>query len=445
MTLFSRMSTLRLLGWFAFSSLVLAENNWVVHVSTFKLSGFDFFFVAMCLIKFGRLAEPDAYALPSGQVGTVLMFSTLSIIYLMATAGHQSGIDPGDVFRDLRVVIYFLLVPFICYKDINTPAAYRTIHKFIVASGVSVSLFMLVEQLNGFSISHPVRDLSLGIWVIPFAVVSLLYFRTELNLKVTTAYAMILFMIIALIFSLNRSQYLQLMFSVAVSMVLGARVNAMRRGLALFMPALAAGMIVFYSLGYMNVLADRVFSVQDLQDDSSYGSRVQEYEGQMELFRQAPIFGQGAGYRSWVMGETGFELSTFAHNSWAFYLMKFGIFGTIVIMWPGLLIILLALMRGYADPRLELHRRYLISCMPAYIFIDSLSGGLSFAPKTAFLGFLLCYALSLIKNNSTWSPLHVPQARVVAAVAPRAQTPRRRIVRLPTIAKQPSVRAIRHG
>jgi O-antigen ligase len=445
MTLFSRISTLRLLGWFAFSALVLAENDWVVHVGSFKLSAFDFFFVAMCLVKFGRLAEPDAYALPTGRVGTVLMFSTLAIIYLMATAGHQPGIDTGDVFRDLRVVMYFLLVPFVCYKDINTPAAYRTIHKFIVAAGVSVSIFMLVEQLNGFSISNPVRDLSLGVWIIPFSVVSLLYFRTDLNLKVTTAYAMILFMIMALIFSLNRSQYLQLLFSVAVSMILGSRVNAMRRGLALFMPALAAGLIVFYSLGYMDVLADRVFSVQDLQDDSSFGSRVQEYEGQMELFRQAPIFGQGAGFRSWVMGETGFELSTFAHNSWAFYLMKFGIFGTIVIMWPGLLLILFALVRGYSDPRLELHRRYLISCMPAYIFIDSLSGGLSFAPKTAFSGFLLCYALSLIKNDSTWSPLHRPSIRPAERVLARIEAPRPRVTRLPAIAKSPSIRAIRHG
>ena len=96
----------------------------------------------------------------------------------------------------------------------------------------------------------------------------------------------------------------------------------------------------------------------------------------MDFFAQSPVFGKGAGFRSWVMGENGFELSTFAHNSWAFYLMKFGLVGTIMIMLPPLLILLLTLFRRYAHPGLELHRRYLLATAPIYIFIDSMSGGL---------------------------------------------------------------------
>lgn len=440
MRLFAPLSTLSLLGWFAFTALVITGENMVLGVGTFKLSPYDIIFLAMCLVKFGRLAEPGAYSLPTGRVGIVLMFNVLAVIYLVVSAGHQPGIDPGDVFRDLRLIFYFLVVPFICYKDLDTPDAYRKIQMFIVGAGAAVACSMLVEQVMGFSVLNPVRDIRLGVWVIPFAVVSLLYFREQLRFKITTAYGLILFMMMALVFSLNRSQYLQLMASVGIAMVLGGRVSAMRRGLALFTPAFVAAIVVFSALGYTDVLVDRVFSVQDLNSDSSYGARIQEYEGQMEMFRQAPLFGHGAGYRSWVMGEDGFELSTFAHNSWAFYLMKFGLVGTTIIMLPCLLILLFALARPLRDPRLELHRRYLIACVPVYIFIDSLSAGLAYAPKTAFTGMLLCYALSLVRNDNVWvtnQAAQRPQAAPAAVPASRRYRPLAR--------PAPAVKAIPHG
>jgi O-antigen ligase len=441
MNLFAKLSTLPMLGWYAFSALVFNDEALLVHLGSFKLSVFDFLFVGMCLVKFSRLAEPGAYQLPTGRIGTVLMFNVLAVIYLLISAGHQPGIETGDVLRDLRVVFYFLLIPFICYKDIDSPNAYRKVQMYLVGAGVAVSLYMLAEQLHGFSVANPVRDVRLGVWVIPFSVVSLLYFRADLKLKVSTAYAMILFMMMALVFSLNRSQYLQLLFSIGMAMVLGRQVNAMRRGLALFVPALVAGLVLFYAMGYLDILIERVVSVDDLQNDSSYGSRVQEYVGQMEFFRQSPIFGNGAGFRSWVMGEDGFELSTFAHNSWAFYLMKFGIVGTVLIMWPCLLLMIFAMIRPYRDARLELHRRYLIACMPVYVFVDSLSGGLAYAPKTAFTGFLLCYALSLLRNDVSWSPLHRPAPRTLATtvMTHAAQVRPRALVRTS------SIKAIRNG
>ena len=104
-------------------------------------------------------------------------------------------------------------------------------------------------------------------------------------------------------------------------------------------------------------------------------------QGQMDFFAQSPVFGKGAGFRSWVMGENGFELSTFAHNSWAFYLMKFGLVGTIMIMLPPLLILLLTLFRRYAHPGLELHRRYLLATAPIYIFIDSCRAAWPMRPR----------------------------------------------------------------
>ena len=106
--------------------------------------------------------------------------------------------------------------------------------------------------------------------------------------------------------------------------------------------------------------------------------------------------------------------------------MKFGLVGTIMIMLPPLLILLLTLFRRYAHPGLELHRRYLLATAPIYIFIDSMSGGLAYAPKTAFTGFLLCYCLSLLRNARA---MPVP-ARDPADPGNRPDAPRRTLTRV---------------
>ena len=198
-------------------------------------------------------------------------------------------------------------------------------------------------------------------------------------------------MLLALVFSLNRSQYLQLAVSVLLAMMLASGSEVRRRVVLIFAPAAVAGVLVFASIGYLDVLTNRIFSVERLDEDSSCARAGNARPD--GLLRAKPGVRQGRGIPQLGHGENGFELSTFAHNSWAFYLMKFGLVGTIMIMLPPLLILLLTLFRRYAHPGLELHRRYLLATAPIYIFIDSMSGGLAYAPKTAFTGFLLCAAV----------------------------------------------------
>ncbi|MFD4839159.1 O-antigen ligase family protein [Achromobacter sp. NPDC058515] len=425
-----RFSTLHLLGMFAFTALALNDDRFILGVGSFKLSPFDVLFVAMLAVKALRLAEPSAYALPRGVLGMLLGFQTLSVIYLLLVSMDHPGIQTGDVARDLRIVFYFLCTPFLCYKDIDSPAAYAVLQKYIVAACLAVATLMLLEQMQGFSVANPLRNVRLGVWAIPMGVVSLLYFRRTLNVSGPKAYALTVYMVMALVFSLNRSQYLQLAVSVVIAVMLGGSSEIRRRAVLIFAPAAVAGVLIFASIGYLDVLTNRIFSVEKLDEDSSYGARIQEMEGQMDFFAESPVFGKGAGFRSWVMGENGFELSTFAHNSWAFYLMKFGVVGTFMIMLPPLLILLLTLFRRYAHPGLEMHRRYLLATAPIYIFIDSLSGGLAYAPKTAFTGFLLCYCLSLMRNAQIMpvprkeppTPRHRPDAvrRAPPRVIPHA-------------------------
>ncbi|MFY3434115.1 O-antigen ligase family protein [Achromobacter mucicolens] len=424
-----RLSTLHLLGLFVFTALALNDDRFIVGVGSFKLSPFDLLFVAMLGVKALRLAHPGAYALPRGALGVLLGIQAISVIYLLVVSAHHPGIETGDVARDLRIVFYFLCTPFLCYKDIDSPHAYAILQKYIVAACLAVATLMLLEQATGFSVANPLRNVRLGVWAIPMGVVSLLYFRRTLNVSGPKAYALTLYMVMALVFSLNRSQYLQLAISVVIAVLLAGNADIRRRAVMIFAPAAVAGVLIFASIGYLDVLTQRIFSVERLDEDSSYGARVQEMEGQMQFFAESPVFGKGAGFRSWVMGENGFELSTFAHNSWAFYLMKFGVVGTIMIMLPPLLILLFSLFRRYAHPGLEMHRRYLLATAPIYIFIDSMSGGLAYAPKTAFTGFLLCYCLSLMRNAQIMpvprqeSPAPSPRPDIVRRAPPTRVIP----------------------
>lgn len=424
-----RLSTLHLLGLFVFTALALNDDRFIVGVGSFKLSPFDLLFVAMLGVKALRLAHPGAYALPRGALGMLLGIQAISVIYLLLVSAHHPGIETGDVARDLRIVFYFLCTPFLCYKDIDSPHAYAILQKYIVAACLAVATLMLLEQATGFSVANPLRNVRLGVWAIPMGVVSLLYFRRTLNVSGPKAYALTLYMVMALVFSLNRSQYLQLAVSVVIAVLLAGNADIRRRAIMIFAPAAVAGVLIFASIGYLDVLTQRIFSVERLDEDSSYGARVQEMEGQMQFFAESPVFGKGAGFRSWVMGENGFELSTFAHNSWAFYLMKFGVVGTIMIMLPPLLILLFSLFRRYAHPGLEMHRRYLLATAPIYIFIDSMSGGLAYAPKTAFTGFLLCYCLSLMRNAQIMpvprqeSPAPSPRPDIVRRAPPTRVIP----------------------
>lgn len=424
-------STVPLLCAFVFSALALSNESLVIAVGGFKLSLFDLIFLAILAAKFVRLADPDAYQLPSAPITLLMGLNLLAWAYLIYMAPPPPGIEVGDMLRDMRIVVYFLITPYLCYRDIDGPEAYRKLQWTIVAAGLTVSALMIIKVALGFSTVDPVRDVNLGIWALPMSITSILYFREVLGLKSRTAYFLIMFMFMALVFSLNRSQYLQLAVTVGIAVALGGKVGALRRVTVIFAPAIVAGLLVFYAIGYLDVLASRVLTVEALDDDSSYGARVQEYEGQMDQFREEPLFGHGAGYRYWVMGEDGFELGTFAHNSWAFYLMKFGLVGTFAIMGPPLLLMLLSLGRRNGNAGLDMHRRYLIACVPIYIFIDSLSGGLAYAPKTALTGFLLTYCLSLLRNyRPALSPYEVAAARPVAPAGPvppagpRQRTPR---------------------
>ncbi|MDX3905548.1 MAG: O-antigen ligase family protein [Pigmentiphaga sp.] len=398
-------TTLPWLCAFFFSAVALNNDSLTIGAGNFKLSLFDVFFVVIVAIKFMRLGQPGAYTLPSSPVIIALALQGLALAYLAATSYPNPGIAGPDVARDLRIVFYFISIPFLCYKDIDSAGAYATLQKTIVFSGTTVAFLLLAEQATGFSVTEPLRNVRLAVWLLPFSIISIIFFPRTLRLGRASAYLLTLFMFVALAMSLNRSQYLQLAVSVVLAAILGGQARALQKTLVLFVPAIIAGVSVFYLIGYMDVLISRIFTVQELEYDSSYGARVQEMQGQMDLFRQAPIFGHGAGLRSWVMGEEGFELSTFAHNSWAFYLMKFGIVGTVLIMATPLAIMLLSLVRPYAHPGLELHRRYLVCCLPIYVVVDSMSGGLAYAPKTAFLGFMLCYALSLVHNGAAFQPM----------------------------------------
>ena len=117
------LSTLHLLGLFAFTALALNDDSFILGG---QLSPFDVIFVAILVVKAMRLADPAAYA-AARRAGPAAGHPD-AVGGLSAAGVHRSsGIETGDVARDLRIVFYFLTTPFLCYKDIDTPHAYAVL------------------------------------------------------------------------------------------------------------------------------------------------------------------------------------------------------------------------------------------------------------------------------------------------------------------------------
>ena len=131
------------------------------------------------------------------------------------------------------------------------------------------------------------RNVRLGVWAIPLGVVSLLYFRRTLRISGPKAYALTLYMLLALVFSLNRSQYLQLAVSVLLAMMLASGSEVRRRVVLIFAPAAVAGVLVFASIGYLDVLTNRIFSVERLDEDSSYARACRKCKARWTSSRKA--------------------------------------------------------------------------------------------------------------------------------------------------------------
>ena len=208
-------------GPFAFTALALNDDSFILGVGSFKLSPFDVIFVAILVVKAMRLADPAA-ALPRGALGLLLGIQALSVAYLLLVSIDHPGIETGDVARDLRIVFYFLTTPLSLLQGHRHAACLCRAAEVHHRSCLTVATLMLLQQLQGFSIANPVRNVRLGVWAIPLGVVSLLYFRRTLRISGPKAYALTLYMLLALVFSLNRSQYLQLAVSVLLAMMLAS-------------------------------------------------------------------------------------------------------------------------------------------------------------------------------------------------------------------------------
>ncbi len=217
----------------------------------------------------------------------LLGIQTLSVIYLLLVSLDHPGIETGDVARDLRIVFYFLCTPFLCYKDIDSPAAYAVLQKYIVAACLAVATLMLLEQAQGFSVANPLRNVRLGVWAIPFGVVSLLYFRRTLNVSGPKAYALTVYMLLAWCFRSTAASTCSWRSRSSSPCCWGAGPEIRRRAVLIFAPAAVAGVLVFASIGYLDVLTNRIFSVERLDEDSSYGARIQEMQGRWTLSRRA--------------------------------------------------------------------------------------------------------------------------------------------------------------
>ena len=285
------LSTLHLLGLLPSRRWPANDDSFILGVGSFKLSPFDVIFVAILVVKAMRLADPAAYALPRGRYGPAAGHQALSVAYLLLVSIDHPASRPATwraTCASCSISDHALSL-LQGHRHAACLCRAAEVHHRSLPDGGHADA---AATIAGLQHRQPVRNVRLGVWAIPLGVVSLLYFRRTLRISGPKAYALTLYMLLALVFSLNRSQYLQLAVSVLLAMMLASGSEARRRVVLIFAPAAVAGVLVFASIGYLDVLTNRIFSVERLDEDSSYGARVQEMQGQMDFFAQSPVFGK---------------------------------------------------------------------------------------------------------------------------------------------------------
>lgn len=399
-----------LVGLTLVSIVTFYGDNFKIDVLGFTVSPFDFLILIFFFFFFLTKAIQKNQGTRSGSVfiqGKIIKGVLFAgILYLIGFPILNNTDYPlPDIIRDWRVVLYLILTPWVVKEAFSSKKDFELFRTFLLISGIAVSISFIILVFESYSMAiDPLRVSNLGFWVVPFSLVSLMMFNKESEppFKKILYWVTIVILLSAVVLSLNRGQYLQLVCSLILLGFLGQMER--RKITSVFIVLIALSLIVialanFTAYGYH--IKTRLQTVSRIATDVSIASRIEELNMQMAAFWESPAFGKGPGFRSlttspnvWV-----WEESLFAHNSFAYYLMKFGIIGSVLILLNPVLILVAILSLKVRGEFLIKHKRLFLITYLAYLCFDFFSAAWSFAPKSLFSGILLGYGLSMCKFN----------------------------------------------
>jgi O-antigen ligase len=392
------------------------DDAFKIAIGSFTVSPYDFFFVVLC-IYFLYFVFNKTRRITPPRYKNIKNISLLGLAYvLIIPFVRRTDYAFSDVARDWRVVVYLVAVPLLMQSIVSTRA---DLDRFQICLRLA-ALFVVFRFLISFfefrtSTFEAFRSATLGIWMLPFSIISVLLFEYRLKdpMMRVLNWVLVFASVLVVVLSLNRSQYLQLAASVLLIYAFGYLRRSASIKAFFFLMAIILLLIPLLSyIGYNKYFVERVSTFRGFQNEVSVGSRIEEANKQLEMFYESKILGKGPGYKSLVTGPTGWEESVFAHNSIVYYLVKFGIVGSLLILLSPVLIIISIFRAKISDSFLVAHKRFFLMAYLPYLAIDTFSAAWSFSQKALFSGMLLGYVCSILRLNEVVRQSWAKQVRL---------------------------------
>ncbi|MGC8833772.1 MAG: O-antigen ligase family protein, partial [Armatimonadota bacterium] len=317
------------------------------------------------------------------------------------------------MFKDIRVQVYFLLALFITSAYAASADELRFLIVVIILAAVSVGVQQIVHVLTidpGMALFQ-VRDVRIPVQMLPIATSFLIPLWVSRRRRrdwwfLPPAQALFL---CAVLLSFTRSVWAQ--FALGIAMVLlflslrqrmvVVKALVISLPLVIFVtPILGRSIAYRQSLGAL--LAERVVSFAQGEEDASQAARLLEGQAALLKWLANPILGSGLGteIESFDPVQGKMVRGEFLHNSLLYYAIKLGLPGLIGLIWIYAASVGTAV-KTRSVPSLSCYAAGTVCALIPFALIGIWSGNLNHVAFSPLLGFLVGINWTALAAGST--------------------------------------------
>lgn len=299
-------------------------------------------FFALLLLRLvgrGKMSRPDGLTLVLG--GMVIWGGATMLLGIVR--GNNIGYILGDTYK-------FMLIPityWVCLETVSQPRQRRFLWKFLIASGLVISIIGMMIQFYKFAIGWPYR-LGKGVDLLALVIFVLLYSSSSRKLTNRLSLLAVTLLVLGAVVSLQRRDWLSVMLVLILGMLINKGWPRVRLiWLTLTMSVLLLVGFLFLGLAFPGVLEGTMmrlgqrlaFTLEGNGPDQNVMRRFDEAKYVMREFQDAsPLYvvtglGQGAEFYDPVSGKVGSraELVHNVHNTYVSVIFRTGVIGLLLV------------------------------------------------------------------------------------------------------------------
>jgi hypothetical protein len=316
------------------------------------------FLILLCIIGFIRIVFRKNIFINSSLYYPVYFLFLLSVFSTVLAIGFRN--KPSFILIELRIILYYIFV-FLIALGVSSKKELNSTLKIVVTLSIILSLTVIIQSVTGIqlrnygavtalntadSIQHGITRSRFG-GLVFLAVFSFVYTLARLSRKELSSWVAISILGIigfAILVTFGRATWMGCFISVLVlSIWLG-----WRNFIHIWIILIPLGMIGIMSAfliqpTFVDAIVTRAMSVgEEVHAGSSYEWRQRENKYAMQTIQKNPILGVGLGgeFKRPERDNIMQKMEThFLHNSWLWFILKFGVLGIVFPIWWVLVVL----------------------------------------------------------------------------------------------------------